>query len=88
MLDGLKASEAKDGRHAAREAANLAKPEDAVESLIEILSDPDAGVRASVAAALAKVGDFRAIGPLQKLQSDPDLDVRKKVEDALRRLRS
>ena len=87
-MDGLRSSDAKERRHAAREATNLAKPDEAVEVLIETLADADAGVRASAAAALAKVGDFRAVGPLQKLAADPDADVRKKVEDALRRLRS
>jgi len=85
---GLKSTDVKERRNAAREVANLAKPEDAVEALIEALEDTDAGVRASIVAALGKTGDFRATGPLSKMTSDPDADVRKKVEEALKRLRS
>ena len=88
VFDGLGSADAKQRRFAAREAALLAKPDEAVEALCEALADADATVRAAAAATLTKVGDFRAIGPLQKLQGDKDADVRKKADEALRRLRN
>jgi HEAT repeat protein len=87
ILAGLRADDVRLRRHAAKEAANLDKPDEAVEALVEALKDPDATVRAAVAAVLAKVGDFRAIGALEEALRDRDADVRRKAEDALRRLR-
>ena len=88
VYNGLQAADAKDRRFAAREAALLSKPDEAMEALIEALADSEAAVRAAVCATLAKVGDWRAVDPLQKLMSDKDADVRKRAEEALRRVRN
>lgn len=87
VFAGLQSADAKERRYAAREASLLSKPDEAMDALIEVLGDADASVRAAVAATLAKVGDFRAVQPLERLAKDPDADVRKRVEEALRRLR-
>lgn len=88
VFDGLAAADPKDRRFAAREAALLTKPDEAMDALVVALSDPEAAVRAAVCASLAKVGDWRAVEPLQKLLQDTDADVRKRAEDALRRVRN
>jgi HEAT repeat protein len=88
IVQGLRSSDPRVRRFAARDATLLDKPDEAVEVLIEALQDPDASVRATVAGALAKVGDFRAVGALQQARDDRDADVRRKVEEALKHLRS
>lgn len=87
IADGLRSTDARTRRFAARDATLLDKPDEAVDALIAALKDPDASVREAVVSSLAKVGDFRAIGPLEALREDPDADVRRKAEEALRKLR-
>jgi hypothetical protein len=88
IVRGLRSTDPRVRRFAARDATLLDKPDEVVEALIEALRDPDASVRAAAASALAKVGDFRALGALQQARDDRDADVRRKVEEALKHLRS
>jgi HEAT repeat protein len=88
ILQGLRADDPRLRRFAARDATLLDKPDEAIEGLIEALRDPDASVRAAVASALSKVGDFRAVPGLEEALRDRDQDVRRKAEEALRRLRT
>jgi HEAT repeat protein len=87
VLTGLRSADAKERRFAARDATLLDKPDEAMDALIDAMTDSDASVRATVAASLAKVGDFRAREVLENALHDRDSDVRRKAEDALRHIR-
>ena len=54
-----------------------------VESLLALLSDPSAELRASVVGALGTLGDRRSVDPLIKCLSDPEETVRRAAATAL-----
>ena len=53
---------------------------DTVDPLICCLSDKEVTIRIGAAEVLAKLGDRRAIGPLNDLTHDPFSDVREAAE--------
>jgi HEAT repeat protein len=59
----------------------IGKP--AVEPLIKVLKEKNAGTRKSVIITLSKIKDVRAVDPLIELLKDPDSAVRKDAVDAL-----
>lgn len=73
-------------RIACEQLGSLASPE-AVEPLIERLSDPDRGVRIKAADALGRIGDRRALHALKRAYIwDPDSSVVVSLGEAIRRI--
>ena len=58
-----------------------------VPSLIELLSHQDSRIRGDIADILSKVGDQRAIPPLERLAGDLDVDVAEAAAEALELIR-
>lgn len=59
-----------------------------VEGLIRALKYKDVCVRLGVAAALARIGDARAVGPLTQALKDGDMRVQKAMREALEQIKS
>jgi len=64
LLKALEASKYNDVRADAVRGLGLRKCKEAVEPLVELLSDENAGLEAPAATALGQIGDPRAVGPL------------------------
>src|SRR5262249_57330451 len=55
-------------------------------ALLASLSTADTALRCEIAAALGKLGDKAALGPLDRFMADPDIRVRRAVAAALLQL--
>ena len=62
--------------------------ESAVEPLIGLLNDDDVSVRRHAAGALGKIGDEKALKPLQNVQKKEKWYVRLQIEEAIREIQS
>lgn len=59
-----------------------------VEGLITALKHKDVCVRLGAAAALARIGDARGVGPLTQALKDGDVRVQKAMREALEKIKA